>query len=92
MESTFGHRHLMEQPPRVGRDGFEVSALGLGIQGAKGERGLAGAGHTREHDQGVARDIDGDVLEIVLPRPADPNEPVPLVGVLACGTSRLFLI
>ncbi len=63
-----GHAGLVDQAPRIGGHRLEVAPLGLGIEGAEGERGLAGAGDTREHHQRVARDVDVNVLEIVFAR------------------------
>ena len=65
----------MEQPAGVGGDRLEVPPLGLGVEGAERQRRLARAGHAGEHDQGVARDVDVDALEVVLAAPADANEP-----------------
>jgi hypothetical protein len=36
-----GHGHLVEQPPRIGRDRFKVATLRLGVERAEGERGFA---------------------------------------------------
>jgi hypothetical protein len=69
-----GHRHLVEQPARVGRDRFEVAPLRLGVQGAEGERGLAGAGHAGKHHQRVARDVERDVFQVVFACSADPDK------------------
>ena len=70
----FGHAHLIEQPPGVGGDRFEIAPLGLGIEGAEGQRRLARARHAGENDQGIARNIEIDILEIVLACPADANK------------------
>jgi hypothetical protein len=66
--------HLVEQAARVWRDGFQVAALGFRIEGGEGERRLAGPRHAGEHDQRVARDVDIDVLEIVLSRATNADE------------------
>ena len=71
-----GHAQLVEQPPGVGGDRFEIPPLRLRVERAEGQRRLARAGHAREDDQGVARDAEVDVLEVVLPRPADVDEPL----------------
>ena len=55
-----GHRHLMEQAPRVRRDRFEVAPLRLGVERAERERRLARSGHAGEDDQRVARDLDSN--------------------------------
>ena len=73
-----GHGHLMEQPPGVGRDRLEIPPLRLGVERAEGQRRFARAGDAGEDHQGVARNLDVDVLEIVLPGPAyvDPASDV----------------
>ncbi len=58
--------HHLQELARVGRQAFDVAALALGIDGVEGERGLARAGKAREHDEGVARDLEVDVLQVVL--------------------------
>ena len=68
--------HLVEQPPRVRRHGLEVAPLRLGVEGAEGERRLARAGDAGEDDEGVARDLDVDVLEVVDSGAADVDEAV----------------
>ena len=70
-----GDGHLMEQAPRVGRHRFEVTPLRFGVEGAKGERGLARARHAREDDEGVAWYVDVHVLQVVLARPLHTHEP-----------------
>ena len=71
-----GHAHLVEQPARVRRHRLEVAALRLGVERAERERRLARARHAGEHDQRVARDVDVDVLEVVLARAADAHESI----------------
>ena len=71
------HAHLVKQSAGVRRDGLEVPALRLRIERAERQRRFAGAGHSREHDQGVTRDIEIDVLEIVLPGAARPERTPP---------------
>ena len=63
--------HHLQELARVGRQAFDVAALALGVDGVEGERGLARAGQAREHDEGVARDLQVDVLQVVLARAAD---------------------
>jgi len=50
---------LIKETAGVGRDGFEIPALGFGVEGAEGERGFTGAGDAGEDDERIAG--DGDV-------------------------------
>ncbi len=71
-----GHADLMEEASGVRRDRLEVAPLGLGVEGAEGERGLAAAADAGEHDQRAAGDADVHVLEIVDPGASDVDEAV----------------
>ena len=66
-----GALHLVEELAGVGGEGFDVAALAFGVDGVEGEGGLAGAGEAGDHGEGVARDADVDVTQIVLARAAD---------------------
>ena len=65
---------LLDQPTRVGRDGFQEPALGLREDGAERQRRLSGAGDPGEGDDGVPGNVDVDVPEVVLPSPAHLHE------------------
>ena len=62
----FGALHLIEKLARVGGEGFDVAALSFGVDGVEGERGFAGAAKSGDDGEGVARDLDVDIFEIVL--------------------------
>ena len=66
--------HHLQELPRIGRERLDVAALALGIDGVEGERGLARAGQAGEHHQRIARDVEIDVLEIVLARAPDGDD------------------
>ena len=66
-----GALHLVEELAGVGGEGFDVAALAFGVDGVEGEGALAGAGEAGDDGEGVARDGDGDVAQIVLARPAN---------------------
>src|SRR3954466_5836024 len=70
--------HLPEKLPGIGRKRLDIAALALGEDRIEGKRGLAGAGESGENDQFLARDFEIDVLEIVLPGPADDDPVVEL--------------
>ena len=62
--------HELEELPRVRRKSLHVAALALGVERVEGERRFARAAQARDHGQAVMRNIDIDVLEIVLARAA----------------------
>jgi hypothetical protein len=59
--------------PGVGRQGLDVPPLALGVDGVEGETRLARTGQAGEHDQPVARQVEADVLEVVLPGAPDED-------------------
>ena len=63
----FGPLHLIEELARVGRERFDVAALAFGVDGVEGERGFPGAAESRDDREGVARDLNVDIFQIVLP-------------------------
>ena len=79
MVSTSGDAHLVEKTAGVRRHGFQIAPLRFRVKRAKRERRFAGAGDAGENDQGIARDVDVDVFEIVLACAADTNESGELV-------------
>ena len=68
--------HAIEKLACVGRKGFDVAALTLGVQGIKHQTGFAraaGAGHDRQF---AGADIQIKVLEIVLACTANADKSV----------------
>ena len=63
--------HLAEELPGVRRQRLHVPSLPLGVDRVEGQGGLARPGQAGEHDQRVPREVQRDVLEVVLPSP--PN-------------------
>jgi hypothetical protein len=63
--------HLAQELSRVGRQRLDVPPLPLGEDRVEREARLPGPGESGEDDEGVARQVERHVLEIVLPRPAD---------------------
>ena len=63
--------HHLQELARIGGERLHVAALAFGIDGVEGERGFARARQAGEHHQLVARNLDVDVLEVVLARAAD---------------------
>ncbi len=69
-----GRADLVKQAARVGRDGFQVAALRLGVERPEGERGFARTGDSGKHDQRVSRHVHREVLEVVLARTANAHK------------------
>ena len=68
-----GDSGLVDEPAGVGGDGFEVAALGFGVESAEGQGGLTRSGHPGEHDECVPGHAQVDVAQVVFPGPADPH-------------------
>ena len=58
--------HLTEELPGIRRQRLHVAPLALGEDRVERQAGLAGTGQPGEHDQGVAREVKRDILEVVL--------------------------
>ena len=58
--------HAVEELPRVGRKGFDVAPLALGVERLKGETRLARAARTGHDGEFPDGNIEVDALEIVL--------------------------
>ena len=63
--------HQPEELARVRRERLDVAALALGVDRVEGKARLAGSGEPGHDDQGVARQLEVDVLEVVLARSPD---------------------
>ena len=59
---------LAQKLPRVAGKRFHVAPLPLRVQRVERQARLAGAADARQDDKLIARYLDGDVLEVVLPR------------------------
>src|SRR5262249_13797373 len=68
-----GLLHLFKELTRVGRQRLDVAALALGVNRVESKRRFAGAGEPGDNDQAIARDLEIDVLEIVLARTLDDD-------------------
>ncbi|MNV35814.1 hypothetical protein D3C71_1272750 [compost metagenome] len=58
--------HAVQELARIGREGFHVAPLPLGVQRVERQRTLAGARNARHDDQFAGGDSQVQVLEIVL--------------------------
>ena len=68
-----GLPHLFEELTGIGGQRFDVPALSFRIDRVEGERRFAGPAQAGDDDQLVARNLDVDVLEIVLARAFDDD-------------------
>ena len=83
-----GLLHLTQEHAGVGAEGLHVPALALGINGLKGQGGLAASGYAGEHHQLVPRNLHVDVFQIVFPCAFDVNVVEHNRWVLLCDDSR----
>ena len=65
-EVDVGLVHLAQELAGVGREGLDVAALALGVDGVEGQGGLARAGQPGEDDQPVPGQVERDVSQVVL--------------------------
>ena len=63
-----GPLHLVEKLARIGGKRLHIAPLALGVDGIEGQRRFAGAAQPGDHGEGIARDLDVDILQIVLAR------------------------
>ena len=61
-----GLLHLPEELSGVRTERFDVAPLSLCVERVEGETGLARPGKARDADELIARQLNGDVLEVVL--------------------------
>ena len=66
--------HLVEELPGVGGEALDVFALALGVDGVEGERRFAAAAQAGDDHQLVARDVQREIFQVMLTRPADADE------------------
>ena len=79
-----GLLHHLQELARIGRQRLDVAPLAFGVDRVEGERGFAGAGQAREHDELVARYLDVDVFQIVLARAANGDRTQAPGGLTSC--------
>ena len=65
--------HLPEELARVGRERLDVAPLALGVERVEGKARLPGPRESGDDDELLARQLDGDVAEVVLPRTSDDD-------------------
>src|SRR5690606_25380596 len=65
--------HAVEELARVGAEGLDVAALPFGIQRVEGEGGFAGTGHAGDDRQLAQRQVEVEVLQVVLAGAVDAD-------------------
>ena len=65
--------HLSQELARIAGEGLDVAALALGVAGVEGQARLARARKAGDDDELVARDVDVDVLQVMLARASDDD-------------------
>ena len=65
--------HPVQELPRVRREGLDIAALALRIERVEHQRGLARAADAGDDDQLVERQIEIEILEIILAGAADAD-------------------
>jgi hypothetical protein len=68
--------HSFQKLPGVGGKGFHVTALALGVKGVKGERGLPRAARAGDYYQASPRDVQVDMLQVMLTSTANRGDPI----------------
>ena len=68
-----GFLNPLQKLTRIRREGFDVAALALGVDGVEGERGLAGARDAGDDVERVVGDVDVDGFEVVGARASDDD-------------------
>ena len=79
-EVDVGLFHHLQKLARVGRQRFDVTALAFRVKRIEGERRLARARQSGDHDELIARQVEIDVLQIVRARAANADQPGVLRG------------
>src|SRR5205823_14405410 len=82
--------HHLQELARVRGERLDVPALSLGIDRVEGEARLAGARKPGDADEGIPREPDRDVLQVVLPGAVD-DQLVGCHGSAIVSTERLFV-
>ena len=71
--------HAVHELPHIGRKGFHIAPLPLGIQRTHGQRGLATAARPGHHRDAAQRNIHIHPLQVVLHRTPNVNLLIPLL-------------
>ena len=72
-EIDVGLFEAVEKLPRIGRKAFDIAALAFGVEGIEGERGFPRSADASDDGELIARDLDVDILEVVLAGAGDAD-------------------
>ena len=75
-----GFVHAVEKLARVGAEGFDVAPLAFGKQGVKHQARLARAAGAGDHRELAGANVEVEVFEVVLARPANADHARRSVG------------
>jgi hypothetical protein len=67
---------LVEKAAGVRRDRFEIASLSFGIKGAEGQRRFTRPRNPSEDNEGVARDVNVNIFQVMLTRPSNADSSV----------------
>src|SRR4029079_10542637 len=84
-----GLLHHLQELAGIRTQRLDVAALALGVDRVEGKARLAGTRESGDADEGVPREPDGDVLEVVLPGAVD-DELVGCHGTTIVSRERTF--
>src|SRR5262249_24446171 len=63
--------HLVQELPGIGGKRLDVPALAFGVNRVERERGLTRTRKPGDHSEGISRNFQADIFEVVLPRAAN---------------------
>ncbi len=66
--------HAVQELPRIGREGFDVAALPLGVEGVEDQAALAAAAGSGDYRHLAGPDVQVEILQIVLAGAANEDE------------------
>ena len=68
--------HPLEELASIGTEALDITPLAFRVDGIESERGFPGSRRPAEDDQASSREVEIDVLQVVLASPADAEPAV----------------
>ena len=81
--------HLFQKLAGIGGERFDIASLPFGVNRVEGQGRLARPAQAGDDDELVPRDLDIEILEIVLPRPFDDDGIAHKLWIISAGSSDL---